>query len=341
VVRLAVDAEITPALAIERLRDLGPDAVSPLVAALDGGSEGARTHIIVVVLEGLGLLSDPVLDQAIAALPSPKRASAHLSLADTAAIEANPAFFSEESPSPDLAQGYDRAALHHYEQAIEAAPGTDVEKQSFQIGCLRRLLDVCRHSNDGRCGDAAVARLLKEYPQREDAVVAAALYRADTGRMTEAERLLRAEVGRSSHGAEACRALADVLARPQWPGGLSRRDDACAVLMECAEAHPSQAERHLLLAEHYWHWAYRDDNLAPQRRIELADSGLRAIDQALSLSAENPDALVYKSLLCRVKAEQLPEGPERQALLDRATSLRTQALAIKRRRRTGEDRRRP
>jgi hypothetical protein len=60
--------------------------------------------------------------------------------------------------------------------------------------------------------------------------------------------------------------------------------------------------------------------------------GLAAVERALALSPDHGEAMMYKSLLLKVKATLQPNEAARRKLLDEADELRRRAMeALKRR----------
>jgi TonB family protein len=80
-----------------------------------------------------------------------------------------------------------------------------------------------------------------------------------------------------------------------------------------------------------WTLAFNKTNPPPDgERLVLVDEGLRSLDVALTLNPQYEDAMVYKNLLLRQKAELTPDATERARLVDEADRLFVRALDLRR-----------
>ena len=99
-------------------------------------------------------------------------------------------------------------------------------------------------------------------------------------------------------------------------------------LERCASLAPDDETGYYKVASFYWDKAYRDPLLEDEQKDAYADKGLVAVDRAIDLKPDYVDALVYKGLLYRVKAQVTQDRVARFQYLDQAQALQEQAQAL-------------
>ena len=83
---------------------------------------------------------------------------------------------------------------------------------------------------------------------------------------------------------------------------LGQFDRAIATLEDAAVQNPSDAHVQQMVATFYWEKVFKDKTLSPAEQRAFIDSGIAASDRALAIKPDYSDALVYKNLLLRMKA---------------------------------------
>jgi len=106
-------------------------------------------------------------------------------------------------------------------------------------------------------------------------------------------------------------------------------DGAITALQSRAEREPNNPEAFYTIATYYWEKAYRDFSLSDPEKVKHVQSGLTAIDKAISLNNQYMEALVYKNLLLRVQANLEKNPARQQALLREAEQLSNRAEEIR------------
>ena len=76
---------------------------------------------------------------------------------------------------------------------------------------------------------------------------------------------------------------------------------------------PADPAGHQLVATYYWEKAFKDTTLAPADKAKYVDAGIAATDRALAAKADYIDALTYKNILLRMKAQAEPDAAARDA----------------------------
>jgi tetratricopeptide (TPR) repeat protein len=147
-------------------------------------------------------------------------------------------------------------------------------------------------------------------------------------KVDQAEVLYKKVAEDNPKDAKACGALAGFYNKPLW-GGKSKFDDAVAVLDRCAALNPGDETGYYKIATFYWDKAFRDSTLTNPQKEQYADKGLEAVDKALLIKPDFIDAIVYKNLLFRVKAQVAPNIRAAQQYLDQANALRDRATELR------------
>jgi protein TonB len=106
-----------------------------------------------------------------------------------------------------------------------------------------------------------------------------------------------------------------------------RFDQAIQSLERVAALRPADPGAHHVVGTSYLEKT-KDLTLTPAARRTLVERGLAAENQALAIDSEYLEALVYKNLLLRMKAQTEPDPAARQALLREADALRGKALQL-------------
>jgi len=96
-------------------------------------------------------------------------------------------------------------------------------------------------------------------------------------------------------------------------------------LQQRASNEPNNPEAFYTMATYYWDKAYRDFRLPEAEKIKYVQSGVDAVDKAISLKGDYMEALVYKNLLLRLQANLEKSPAKQQALLKEADEFRNRA----------------
>jgi TonB family protein len=103
---------------------------------------------------------------------------------------------------------------------------------------------------------------------------------------------------------------------------------AVAALEEAAARNPGDPAGHQLVAVFYWEKAQKDRALSPADKLTYIEAGIGATDRALMHDADHVEALTYKNVLLRMKANLETDVSRRQALIAQAETLRTRAIEL-------------
>jgi len=87
-----------------------------------------------------------------------------------------------------------------------------------------------------------------------------------------------------------------------------------------------------IVATYYWEKAYKDHRLLPAEKYKYIMSGIEATDRALALKPEYADALTYKNLLLRLRANEETDPVLKQQFMAEADALRSRAIELNKQR---------
>ncbi len=114
-------------------------------------------------------------------------------------------------------------------------------------------------------------------------------------------------------------------------------DKAVGVLEQVAALTPTDPQPYQILATFYWEKAFKDTSLSPEQRSGYIQSGIAATDNALSVNPDYVEALTYKNILLRMKANLETDAARRQALVAEADTLRSRAMELNKARQPQRD----
>ena len=84
----------------------------------------------------------------------------------------------------------------------------------------------------------------------------------------------------------------------------------------------------LLVANYYWEKAYKDKSLLPAEQLQYIMSGVAATDRALALKPDYSEAMTWKNLLLRMRANLETDPVQKQQLIAEADALRARAIEL-------------
>ena len=181
---------------------------------------------------------------------------------------------------------------------------------------------------DRRPGDANPAtprevelqKTIAAGPASAVAMIELAKLQEDRGAAALAEATLNDAV-RAQPGIVLYHALAGFHMRQRQPA------QALEAFERAAALDPTSPTLHHTVGSFYFEMS-RNPSLPEADKVPLIEKGLAAEDRALQLHAEYVDAMVYKNLLLRVRANLEQDAARRDALIAEADALRNRAMAL-------------
>jgi len=112
-------------------------------------------------------------------------------------------------------------------------------------------------------------------------------------------------------------------------------DKTIEALEERASREPNNPEAFYTIATYYWDEAYRDFKLKENEKKAYVQKGIEAVDHALQIKPDYMEALVYKNLLLRLQANLEKDTSKQQMLIKEADKLRDRAQELRKQKAAG------
>lgn len=112
-------------------------------------------------------------------------------------------------------------------------------------------------------------------------------------------------------------------------------DKAVEAMTKRAENDPKNPEAFHQMAVWLWAKADKDYTLSASAKRDFIERGLQAEDRALEINSEYVDALVYKNILLRMKANMETNRATQAALIRQADQIRDRAIALQKQKAAG------
>jgi tetratricopeptide (TPR) repeat protein len=109
-----------------------------------------------------------------------------------------------------------------------------------------------------------------------------------------------------------------------------------AALEQAAALEPNNPEGYHRVAVFYWDKTRGDFRLSEAQKRDYIEKGLAMEDKALSLNADYMEAMTYKNILLRLKANITKDPAEQKRLMDEADKLRNKVIDAQKRKQTGK-----
>jgi tetratricopeptide (TPR) repeat protein len=100
-----------------------------------------------------------------------------------------------------------------------------------------------------------------------------------------------------------------------------------------AEKEPNNPEAFFTISTYYWDKANKDYTVPQPQRVKFVQEGYKAVDKAIELKPDYPEALIYKGLLLRQEALLIKDPQRQQELVKEADTYRDRAVEIQKKQR--------
>jgi len=223
-------------------------------------------------------------------------------------------------------------AVKNYQAAAEklASAPTKAEKD---LGKLSLKYLVASYGadklNDPARAEPVVQRMIQLEPGEPENYFALAKIYEDAGAYENAEDiLLKAKEAKPGDPAVYMTLAGYYNRQGQFEKTIKELEDR-------ASRDPKNPEAHYTIATFYWDEAFRDARLKENEKREYVDKGIAEIDKSLQIKPDYIEALVYKGLLLRLKANNIKDPAQQQALIKEATQLRDKAEELRKKKASG------
>jgi tetratricopeptide (TPR) repeat protein len=222
------------------------------------------------------------------------------------------------------------AAIENYKKSLEINKANNERLKKVRTNTLAALTSIYSDEPYRNFEEANryAELLVQDNPNDPKNLYAKANLYEKFSKIDEAEKTYKQVAELNPNDPKACGALAAFYNKPLWDG-RSKFDQAIEVLQRCASLTPNDASGYQKLATFFWDKAYRDPLLTDEQKEQYADKGLEMVDKALALKPDYFEAVIFKGLLYRVKANVAKNPQLKQQYLDQALALQKQGLDMK------------
>ena len=226
-------------------------------------------------------------------------------------------------------------AIRYYELASDRAPdrvpNPDGSFTDYQVLSLQYLVAAFgpNKANDPSRSEPVLRDMIQRDPENPDNYYRLAQLYEESGLFEDAEAVYQS--------VRTFRAT-DPVVYLQLAGFYNRAGEFDLVidaLEQRAQIEPDNPEAYYTISTFYWEKAFRDFRITQELKSEYIGSGLEAADRALALNERYVDALVYKNILLRMKANETDDSDEQEALIAEADELRGLAETLQQEQREG------
>ena len=217
-------------------------------------------------------------------------------------------------------------AVENYKLATEKITEPKLRKLSFEYLLNSYGPDKL---NDPSQAEPIVQKMIEMDPSDTANYFALAKIYEDAGNYEQAEAaLLKA---RDAHPKD----TAVYMQMAAFYNRQGRFDKTMEALNQRAAQDPHNPEGYYTIAVYYWDKTFRDKALNDATRHEYINSGMEAVNKAISIKPDYLEAIVYKGLLLRLQANMEKDRTKQQALLKEADALRDRAKVLQKSKQAG------
>ena len=210
-------------------------------------------------------------------------------------------------------------AVEYYKLATEKITEPKLRKLSFEYLLNSYGPDKL---NDPSQAEPIVQKMIEMDPSDTANYFALAKIYEDAGNYEQAEAaLLKA---RDAHPKDS----AVYMQMAAFYNRQGRFDKTMEALNQRASQDPHNPEGYYTIAVYYWDKTFRDKALNDATRHEYINSGMEAVNKAISIKPDYLEAIVYKGLLLRLEANMEKDRKKQADLLKEADALRDRAKSL-------------
>ncbi len=210
-------------------------------------------------------------------------------------------------------------AITNYKVAVERAQDPNIKRLSLQYLVNAYGVDKL---NDPSQQEPILRQMIEMEPNEPSNYFVLANVYEQSGDYEEAERLLtKAREVRPNDPA----VYTTLAAFYNRQGDFEKTMEA---LHARAEREPNNPEAFYTIATYYWEKANKDYTVPQPERLKFVEEGHKAVDKAIELKSDYPEALTYKGLLLRQEALLIKDPQRQQDLVKQADTFRDRAAEI-------------
>ena len=215
-------------------------------------------------------------------------------------------------------------AISNYKLAVERAATPIVKQRALQFLVNAYGPDKL---NDPSQQEPILRQMIEMEPNEPSNYFVLAGVYEQSGDYEQAEQLLQKAKEVRPNDASVYVSLANFYNRQ---GDFTKTMDAWQAR---AEREPNNPEAFYTIANFYWEKANKDYTIPQNERLRFVQEGHKAIDKAIELKADYPEALIYNGLLLRQEALLIKDPQRQQDLVKQADTYRDRAADIQKKQR--------
>ncbi len=259
------------------------------------------------------------------------------------AASAHQALFRPGKEGDDNKQLLEKA-VQNYLKSLEVNKGDTENLKKVKVIALGALTSIYSEPpfQDFDKALSYAQQLTQDNPDDTKNLYAIANLYEKFGKVDDAEKTYKRITELHAQDPKACSALAGFYNKALWDdqgvvfdeatskgGRRSKFDVAIDTLERCATLDAKDPAGYFKVATFYWDKAYRDPLVTEEQKAAYSVKGLDAVEKALEIKPDYWEAIVYKGLLYRVKAQISKSPTERAQFLEQAAALTKRAMDIK------------
>jgi tetratricopeptide (TPR) repeat protein len=221
---------------------------------------------------------------------------------------------------------YLEKAVEYYQMAVERAEDPKIRKLALEYLVAAYSPEKL---NDPSQAEPMVQQMIEMEPNEPTNYFALAKIYEDVGRYEEAETALQQAREVRPNDPQVYMQLAGYYNRQ---GEFEKTIEA---LEQRAAREQDNPEAFYTIATYYWDKAYRDFRLKEDDKRQYILSGIEAADKAIEIKPDYMEALTYKNLLLRLRANIEKDPKVQQALIKEADALREKAIELQKKKTAG------
>ena len=223
--------------------------------------------------------------------------------------------------------GYIQKAIENYRKAADKNQDKQWKKSSLEYLAAAYGSDKL---NDPAKAEPIYQEIIALDPTEPGNYLALAKLYEDAGRYDDAEAQFEKARQVKPNDPSVLASLA---------GYYNRQGDfpkTIAALEEAAHLEPNNPEGYHRVAVFYWDKTRGDFRLSDAEKRDFIQKGLAMEDKALSLNPDYMEAITYKNILLRLKANVTKDPVEQKRLIEEADKLRKRVIDAQQRKATGK-----
>jgi len=174
--------------------------------------------------------------------------------------------------------------------------------------------------------EAELQKQIAASPHAVAAYIELAKLQEDRGAFDEAELTLTRARGAAPSSKEAALASMGLYNRQ---GDFTKTMEMLDLVEHIDSSDPAAPQ---MTATFYWEKAFKDHRVLSAEKYQYVMDGIAATDRALAIKPDYMEALTYKNLLLRMRAELETDPVQKQQLIAEADALRARAIELNKQR---------